>query len=84
MVPSSMTLPWDRTSSSKYLIDGHLVDVAGDDAIDEFAGIAAADAVFKKRRDVDQSRGAADGVVLVLVRHFVDAGGVIARPLLEV
>jgi len=25
------------------------------DAIDEFAGIAAADAVFKKRRDVDQA-----------------------------
>ena len=66
------------------LIDGHLVDVAGDDTIDEFAGVAAVDAVFEERCDVDQSRGVADGVVLVLVRHFVDAGGVIARPLLEV
>jgi len=63
------------------LIQRNLIDVAGDDAIDEASGVAAGDAIFEERRDVQEGSGVADGVVLVLVVHFVDTDGVIAGPL---
>ena len=62
------------------LIHGDLVDVAGDDAVDETRGVMADDAVFIERRDVNERGGVADSVVLVLVMHLVDADGVIAGP----
>ena len=63
------------------LVHGDFVDIPRDDAVDETRGVGAGDAIFVKRRDVNERGGVADGVVLVLVMHFVDADGVIARPL---
>ena len=63
------------------LADGDFIDVAGDDTVDQLGGVGSGDEVFEERRDVDERGGIADGVVFVLVRHFVDADGVIARPL---
>jgi hypothetical protein len=51
------------------------------DAIDQFGRVFAGDQVFVERRDVDQRSGVADGVVLVLVMHLVDADRVVAGPL---
>jgi len=62
------------------LVDCDFVDVAGDDAVDEFGGVFSGDAIFEERGDVDERGGVADGVVLVLVVHFVDAYGVVAGP----
>ena len=62
------------------LVDCDLINVAGDDAVDELGGVASGDAVFEEGRDVDERGGVADGVVLVLVVHFVNADGVIAGP----
>src|SRR6202008_942155 len=63
------------------LIDGDLINVAGDDAIDELRGITSGDAIFEERGDINEGGGVADGVVLVLVVHLVDADGVVAGPL---
>lgn len=62
------------------LVHGDLVDVAGDDAVDEAGGVAAGDAVFEERGDVNQRGGVANGVVFVFVVGFIDADGVIAGP----
>ena len=62
------------------LIDGDFIDVAGDDAIYELGGVATGDAIFKERRNVDERSGIADGIVFVLVVHFVNADGVVAGP----
>src|SRR5215469_2015582 len=56
------------------------MDIAGDDAVDQPRGVPAGDAVFEERGNIDQSRGVADGVVLVLVVRLIDAHRVIARP----
>ena len=66
------------------LSDRNLVDVATDDAIDEAGGVRPGDAVLEKGRDVDERGRIADSVVLVLVRHFVDTDGVVARPFFEI
>jgi hypothetical protein len=63
------------------LTDGHLRDVARNQPIDEARGIRASDEVFEQRRDVDQRRRVADGVVLVLVMPFIRAHGVVPGPL---
>jgi hypothetical protein len=63
------------------LIDSDSVDVARDDSIDETRGVWTSDAIFVERRNIDKRGGVADGVVLVLVVHLVDADGVIAGPL---
>ncbi len=63
------------------LPDRHLRHVAGDDPIDEPRGVAPVDPVFVERRDVDERRRVADGVVLVLVMPLVRADGVVAGPL---
>jgi len=63
------------------LVDGDFVDVAGDDAVEETRSVGSGDAVFVERRNINEGGGIADGVVLVLVVHFVDADGVIAGPL---
>ena len=63
------------------LADRHLRHVAGDEPIDEPRGVAPVDQVLEERRDVDQRRGVADGVVLVLVMALVRADGVVAGPL---
>ena len=63
------------------LIDTDFVDVAGDDAVYELGGVAAGYAIFEKWGNIDERGGVADGVVLVLVVHLVDAHGVIAGPL---
>ncbi len=39
------------------------------------------DQILVERRDIDQCAGIADGVVLVLVMHFVHADRVVSRPL---
>src|SRR5208282_480332 len=62
------------------LIDRDFVDVASDDAVDEFGGVFSGDAIFEERRDVNQRGGIANGVVFVLVMHFVDADSVVAGP----
>ena len=56
------------------------VDVARDHAIHQLGRILAGDQVLVERRDVDERRGVADGVVLVLVMHLIDADRVVARP----
>jgi len=63
-----------------HLIDRDFVDVARNDAVDEAGGVGAGDAVLEERGNIDERGGIADGVVLVLVVHFVNADGVIARP----
>ena len=63
-----------------HLAYAHLVNVACDDTINEARGILSGDHVLEQRSDVDQCRGIADRVVLVLVVRFVDADGVIAGP----
>ena len=47
----------------------------------DLAGIAPVDQVFVQRRDINQGTGVTDGIVLMLVVHFVGADRVIARPL---
>jgi len=64
-----------------YLALGDFVDVTRDDAIDELSGIAAAEHVLVEGSDVDQRGRIADGVVLVLMVHFVGANRVVSRPL---
>ena len=64
-----------------HLADGDLERVARDQAIDELDRVAAGDQVLEERRDVDQRRGVADRVVLVLVVRLVGADRVVARPL---
>ena len=61
--------------------DGNFIDVAGDDPVHQAGGIFAADHVFEKRTDVDEGGRIAYGVVLMLVVSFVNADGVISRPL---
>ena len=56
------------------------VDVARDHAIHQLGRVLAGDQVLVERRDVDERRGVADGVVLVLVMHLIDADRVVARP----
>ncbi len=63
------------------LVDRNFVDVAGDDAVHKFSGVFSGDAIFEERRDVDERGGIANGVVLVLVVHLVNADGVVAGPL---
>ena len=81
MVPSSDFAFGIAPAAVDDLVDGDFMDVASDDAVDEFGGFAAGHPVFEERGDVDERGGIADGVVFVLVVHFVDADGVIARPL---
>lgn len=63
------------------LSDLHFVDVARDDAIDEFGGVLAGDEVLVKWRDVDERARIANSVVLVLMMHFINADRVISGPL---
>ena len=65
----------------EHLADGHLRHVARDQPIDQARRVRSGDHVLEERRDVDQRRGVADGVVLVLVVALVGADGVVARPL---
>src|SRR5262249_51886751 len=55
-------------------------DVPGDHPVDQLGGIATRDAVLEQRRDVDEGGGIANGVVFVLVVHFINADRVVARP----
>ena len=71
---------WVAPAAVNHLIDGDFVDVARNDAVDEAGGVGTGDAVFEERRNVDERGGIADGVVFVLVVHFVNADGVIAGP----
>ena len=64
-----------------YLAHSHLGDVARDDAVHQLGGVLARDQILVERRDVDERGRIADGVVLVLVMHFVHADGVVSRPL---
>src|SRR5258708_5712495 len=64
-----------------HLALGDLRDVSRDDSIDQLGGVAPSDQVFEQRGDVDERGGIADGVVLVLMMHFVGADGVVSRPL---
>ena len=63
------------------LIDRDLINVPSDDPVDELGGVLAGDAIFEERGNVDERGRVANGVVFVLVRHFIDADGVIAGPL---
>ena len=49
--------------------------------VDQPRGVRPGDQVLVERRDVDERRGVADGVVLVLVVRLVRADGVVAGPL---
>ena len=63
------------------LPDGDLPEVARDDPVDEPRRVAPGEPVLVQGRDVDQRRGVADRVVLVLVVRLVRGDGVVARPL---
>ena len=58
-----------------------LVDITRDHAIHKLGGILASDQILVKRRDVDKGGSVADGIVLVLMMHFIYADGVVSRPL---
>ncbi len=62
----------------KHLAHRHLGDVARDDAIDQTRGILSGNEVLEERRNIDERRRIADGVVLVLVVRLIGADGVIA------
>jgi len=47
----------------------------------QLGGIAPGDQVLVQRRDINQGRRIADGVVLVRVVHLVHADRVVSRPL---
>ena len=57
------------------------VDIARDNAVHEACRVLAGDQILVKRRDVDERGRVANGVVLVLMMHFIHADGVVARPL---
>jgi len=59
----------------------NLVDVASNDAVHKFGGIATGEQVLVERGDINQRSGIADCVVLVLMVHFVSADRVVSRPL---
>ena len=59
----------------------NLAHVARDDAVDQTGRISSGDSVFEERRDIDQRRGVANRVVLVLVMRLVRADRVVAGPL---
>jgi len=59
----------------------NLRQVAGDDPIDQAARVSSGDAILEERRDVDQGRGIANRIVLVIVMRFVGANCVVTRPL---
>src|ERR1700691_1186987 len=63
-----------------YLSHGDFVDVASDHAVDQLGGVLAGQKIFVERGDVDHRGGVANRVVLMVVVHFVNAHGVIARP----
>ncbi len=63
-----------------HLADLALRDVAGHDPVQQADRVAPADEVFVERRDVEQRRGAADGVVLAVVQQLVGARHNVARP----
>ena len=46
-----------------------------------FGRVFAGDQIFVERCDIDERGGVADGVVLVLMMHLVNADGVVSRPL---
>ena len=62
------------------LIDDNLINVAGDDPVDEFSGVATGDTVFEEGGDINDCGGVADSVVFMLMRHLIDADGVVAGP----
>src|SRR5206468_13127686 len=59
----------------------NLLQVAGDDPIDQARRVPSCDAILEERRDVDQCRGIANRVVFVVVMRFVGADRVVTRPL---
>ena len=61
--------------------DRDLAQVPRHDPVDEARRVLARDPVLEERRDVDQRRGVADRVVLVLVVGLVGGDRVVARPL---
>src|SRR5581483_11575481 len=64
-----------------HLSNGNFIDVTSDYAIDELGRVASGDHVLVQRGYVDQRGGIANRVVLVLMVYFVNANGVISRPL---
>src|SRR6185369_567699 len=64
-----------------HLAHRHLSHVARDDAIDKPRRVFAGQSILVKRRDIDQCRSIADGVVLVLVMRLVRANCIVTRPL---
>ena len=61
-----------------HLADRNLAQVARDDAIDQTRRIFSRNSIFEQRRDIDERRGIANGVVLVFVMSFVRADRVVA------
>jgi len=60
-------------TSVKSLTDRAFGYVPRHHAIDQPKRVFASDVVLVKRRDIDQSRRIADGVILVIVHHIVRA-----------
>ena len=56
------------------------MNVTRNHAVHQPGGVAPCHPVFEERRDIDQRGGIADGIVLVLVVHLINADRVIARP----
>src|ERR1041384_5460470 len=68
--------PW----GVQHLADFALGDIARDDAIEQACGVPSRDQVLVERRDVEQGRGAAHGVILAFVAELVRAGHHVSRP----
>src|SRR5206468_1057344 len=64
----------------QHLADLGFADVARDDAVEQARGVAAGDQVLVEGRDVEQRGGAADRVVLTVVRQLVRARHDVAGP----
>ena len=73
--------PLVAPAAVNYLPNPDLVDIARDHAIHQLARILTGDQILVERRDVDKGSSVADGIVLVLVMHFIDTDCVISRPL---
>ena len=57
------------------------MDVARDDAIHQLGRVLSHNHVLVEGGDIDERGGVANGIVLVLVMHFVDTDRVVSGPL---
>src|SRR6202035_1437685 len=63
-----------------HLIHRNLINVSRNHAVHDLRGVPPRHSVLEERRDINQRRRIADGVVFVLVVHLIHTDRVIPRP----